>query len=49
MMLGDTPEHGDLFRSGMQYCRGQVSATSLYQLLHDQGRTCWQTNVSELF
>ncbi len=37
MTLGVAPKIEDLFSSSEQYCRGRLSATSLYQLLRDQG------------
>ncbi len=50
MTLGNTPKHEDLFRSSERYCRGRVSATSLYQLLHEQGRALFaDESFSDLF
>jgi hypothetical protein len=50
MTLGNAPKHEDLFRSSEQYCRGRLSATSLYQLLHEQGPTVFaDESFADLF
>jgi hypothetical protein len=36
MSLGHAPTHVDLFRSSADFCRGRVSPTSIYELLHNE-------------